>query len=57
VVVHASFEESRHRHGSPRIHADLIEQQIHVSRKRVVRLVVRKMHRSLAARIIPSPRQ
>jgi putative transposase len=39
VLVRASFEESRRRYGSPRIHADLIEQQIHVSRKRVVRLM------------------
>ena len=39
VLVHASFEESHHRYGSPRIHADLIEQAILVSRKRVVRLM------------------
>jgi putative transposase len=39
VLVHASFEESHHRYGSPRIHADLIEQAIPVSRKRVVRLM------------------
>jgi len=39
VLVRASFEESRHRYGSPRIHEDLIEQQIRVSRKRVVRLM------------------
>jgi putative transposase len=38
-LVHASFEESHHRYGSPRIHADLIEQAIPVSRKRVVRLM------------------
>jgi len=39
VLVRASFEESHHRYGSPRIHEDLIEQAIHVSRKRVVRLM------------------
>ena len=39
VLVRASFDASHHRYGSPRIHADLIEQQIGVSRKRVVRLM------------------
>ena len=39
VLVRASFEESKHRYGSPRIHEDLIEQQERVSRKRVVRLM------------------
>ena len=39
VLVHASFEESRRRYGSPRVHADLIEQKERVSRKRVVRLM------------------
>jgi transposase InsO family protein len=39
LLVQASFEESRKRYGSPRVHEDLIEQQIHVSRKRVVRLM------------------
>jgi len=39
VLVRASFEESHHRYGSPRIHEDLIEQAIPVSRKRVVRLM------------------
>jgi transposase InsO family protein len=39
VLVHASFEESRHRYGSPRIHEDLIEQSERVSRKRVIRLM------------------
>ena len=39
MLVRASFEESHHRYGSPRIHEDLIEQAIHVSRKRVVRLM------------------
>lgn len=39
VLVRTSFEQSRHRYGSPRIHEDLIEQQVRVSRKRVVRLM------------------
>lgn len=39
VLVRASFEESRQRYGSPRIHEDLIEQAVHVSRKRVVRVM------------------
>jgi len=39
VLVRASFEESRRRYGSPRIWADLLEQEVHVSRKRVVRLM------------------
>jgi transposase InsO family protein len=39
VLVQASFEESRQRYGSPRVHEDLIEQHEHVSRKRVVRLM------------------
>ena len=39
VLVRASFEESKQRYGSPRIHEDLIEQEEHVSRKRVVRLM------------------
>jgi transposase InsO family protein len=39
VQVRASFEESRRYYGSPRVHEDLIEQQIHVSRKRIVRLM------------------
>jgi transposase InsO family protein len=37
--VRASFDESRRRHGSPRIWDDLVEQEVHVSRKRVVRLM------------------
>jgi putative transposase len=39
VLVRASFSESQERYGSPRIHADLIEQQERVSRKRVIRLM------------------
>jgi transposase InsO family protein len=39
VLVHASFAESHQRYGSPRIHQDLLEQQEHVSRKRVIRLM------------------
>jgi putative transposase len=38
-LVRASFEASRQRYGSPRILEDLLEQQIPVSRKRVVRLM------------------
>jgi transposase InsO family protein len=38
-LVNASFEESRKRYGSPRVHEDLIDQDVHVSRKRVVRLM------------------
>jgi putative transposase len=39
VLVRASFEENKHRYGSPRVHEDLIEQKERVSRKRVVRLM------------------
>ena len=39
VLVQASFDESHQRYGSPRIHADLIEQDEQVSRKRVIRLM------------------
>jgi len=39
VLVRASFEESRHNYGSPRVHEDLIEQRVRVRRKRVVRLM------------------
>ena len=39
VLVRASFEASRQRYGSPRVLEDLREQQIHISRKRVVRLM------------------
>ncbi len=39
VLIRASFEASKHRYGSPRIHEDLIELHEQVSRKRVVRLM------------------
>jgi putative transposase len=39
VLVRASFEASKQRYGSPRIHEDLIEQDLRVSRKRVIRLM------------------
>ena len=39
ALVQASFAESKQRYGSPRIHADLIEQDEQVSRKRVIRLM------------------
>ena len=39
VLVQASFGASKQRYGSPRIHEDLLEQQEHVSRKRVIRLM------------------
>lgn len=39
VLVRASFEASKQRYGSPRIHRDLVEQDEPVSRKRVIRLM------------------
>jgi putative transposase len=39
VLVRASFEASKRRYGSPRIHEDLLEQDERVSRKRVIRLM------------------
>ena len=39
VLVHASFDASKQRYGSPRIHRDLLEQRERVSRKRVIRLM------------------
>jgi putative transposase len=50
VLVHASFEASKHRYGSPRIYEDLLEQDVRVSRKRVIRLMqedgLRARHRT-----------
>ena len=42
VLVQASFDASKQRYGSPRIHEDLLEQQERVSRKRVIRLMQAK---------------
>ena len=39
MLVRASFDGSRRRYGSPRVHADLADQDVHVSRKRVVRVM------------------
>ena len=39
VLVETAFAESKQRYGSPRIHQDLLEQDIRVSRTRVVRLM------------------
>jgi transposase InsO family protein len=39
MSVRTAFQESHQRYGSPRIHRDLRDQQIRVSRKRVVRLM------------------
>jgi transposase InsO family protein len=39
VRVRASFEASKKRYGSPRVWEDLVEDHVHVSRKRVVRLM------------------
>ena len=39
VLIRASFDESRRRYGSPRVHEDLIEQGLRVSPKRVARLM------------------
>ena len=39
VLVKASFDASKQRYGSPRIHGDLIELRERVSRKRVVRVM------------------
>jgi len=39
VQVQASFDESRRRYGSPRVHRDLVEQGFQVSRKRIARLM------------------
>ena len=39
VLIRASHEASRYRYGSPRVHEDLIDQGVPISRKRVVRLM------------------
>src|SRR2546426_7821027 len=39
ILVQASFDESRRRYGSPRVHRDLLEQGVRVSPKRVARLM------------------
>ncbi len=39
VLVRASFDESRQRYGSPRVHRDLVEDNIPVAEKRVARLM------------------
>jgi putative transposase len=39
VLVRASFDGSKQRYGSPRIHEDLIEQHEQVGRNRVIRLM------------------
>ena len=39
ILVRASFDASKRRYGSPRIHEDLLEQDVRVSRKRVIRLM------------------
>lgn len=39
MLVQASFDASKQRYGSLRIHEDLLEQQERVSRKRVIRLM------------------
>jgi putative transposase len=39
VLVRASFDGSRQRYGSPRVHRDLIEDKVPVAEKRVARLM------------------
>jgi putative transposase len=39
VLVRASFDASRRRYGSPRVHADLTDEKVPVSRKRVARIM------------------
>ena len=48
VLIRASFDGSKGRYGSPRIHEDLLEQGERVSRKRVIRL---KQEEGLHARV------
>ena len=39
VLTREAYERSQRRYGSPRVHADLRAQGIHISRKRVIRLM------------------
>jgi putative transposase len=39
VLVKASFDGSRGRYGSPRIYLDLVDWGVHISKKRIVRLM------------------
>jgi putative transposase len=39
VLIHASFEASRKRYGSPRVYEDVLEQGVRVSPKRIARLM------------------
>jgi putative transposase len=50
VLIRASFDGSKGRYGSPRIHEDLREQQEHVSRKRVIRLMQQEQLRARVRR-------
>jgi transposase InsO family protein len=48
VMVRESHERSRKTYGSPRVHADLDAQGVHVSRKRVIRIM---QEQNLKARV------
>lgn len=48
VMVRESHERSRKTYGSPRVHADLDAQGVHVSRKRVIRIM---QNQELKARV------
>jgi transposase InsO family protein len=54
VKVRASFDTSRKRYGSPRIWEDLVEEGIHISRKRVVRLMQEQGLRARARKCFKS---
>ena len=41
MLAQASFDEATSLYGNPRVHDDLLEQDEHVSRRRVVRLPLR----------------
>ena len=64
VLIRASHEASRYRYGSPRVHEDLIEQGVPISRKRVVRLMraegltarVRKRFKCTTLDLVPMQR-